>query len=46
MTFSLTVPSNAETLATGFVMGGKKTIYRQEWQTYYNRRRKQGERIY
>lgn len=32
MTFSLIVPSNAETAATGFVMGAKKTIYKQEWQ--------------
>lgn len=32
MTFSLIVPSNVETAATGFVMGAKKTIYKQEWQ--------------
>lgn len=32
MTFSLIVPSSVETAATGFVMGAKKTIYKQEWQ--------------
>ena len=32
MTFSLIVPSNVETATTGFVMGAKKTIYKQEWQ--------------
>ena len=32
MTFSLIVPSNAETATTGFIMGAKKTIYKQEWQ--------------
>ena len=32
MTFSLTVPSVAETSTTGFRMGAKKTIYKQEWE--------------
>lgn len=32
MTFSLIVPSTSETAITGFRMGAKKTIYKQEWE--------------
>lgn len=32
MTFSLIVPSTAETSISGFRMGAKKTIYKQEWE--------------